>query len=80
MHHCVGAYDIECNYLVFSIRPLEAEADKTCRATLGVFVSKDGAWIDQLNGPCNQGTHKAIQDFANHVIQALNESILEKAA
>ncbi|WP_417329731.1 PcfJ domain-containing protein [Halomonas cupida] len=83
MGHCVGSYDVECyegGYLVFSIKPLGPDADKSDRATLGVFYSRVGARFDQLEGPCYQSTPKPIQDFAHHIIQSLNDAILENAA
>ncbi|WP_322528617.1 hypothetical protein R5R73_01850 [Salinicola sp. LHM] len=83
MGHCVDSYDIECyegSYLVFSIKPLGPDADKNDRATLGVYYSRCGARFDQLEGPCHQSTPKPIQDFAQHVVQSLNDAILEEKA
>ncbi|WIX33239.1 PcfJ domain-containing protein [Salinicola sp. JS01] len=83
MHHCVSVYDENCHYggyLVFSIVPTAADAAKTDRATLGVYLGAGGFLLNQLYSYCNQPVSRDVRAFADHVVVALNQSLREKAA
>ncbi|WP_162619493.1 PcfJ domain-containing protein [Salinicola peritrichatus] len=83
MHHCVSVYDESCHYgryLVFSIVPTAAGAEKGDRATLGVHLGAGGFQLNQLYSYCNQPVSRDVRAFADHVLAALNQSLREKAA
>ena len=83
MHHCVSVYDENCHhggYLVFSIVPTAADAEKADRATLGVYLGAGGFQLNQLYSYCNTHVSSAARAFAEHVIAALNQSLVERAA
>jgi hypothetical protein len=73
MAHCVGSYASMCSkdrYRVFSIKEPDGK-----RSTLGIYISEQGAVLDQVRGAYNAEVSGVVQRVAEQVTALYSQAI-----